>query len=236
MGNSAANWRIPTKSEVKSLLDALRQHSSLQEPHIDIKGSCWTSEPYQGSQDTCWVADFDPHPKFEPFFGSHDLTHGYACACLRLVAQMCRPDPSQDVRLIERDDIIVDHHTGLAWQKNLMGIDGRPTDHAPHVWVGRWLDAAAAVKRFNELCDQHTNHQLMKETPMHTLLVKHDGQGGFEVVGTDGPPIRVILLEDDHMDAANIQVDGRRYIGIEHTAQSKPELVAKAIGTFSPLD
>lgn len=98
------------------------------------------------------------------------------------------------------------------------------------------MHADAAVQQFNELCEQRTNHQLMKEIPMQTLLVKHDGHGNFEVIGTDGAPIRVILLEDDHMDAANIQVEGRRYIGFEYTAQNKPELVTKAIGTFSPLD
>jgi len=43
---------------------------------------------------------------------------------------------------------------------------------------------------------------------MQTIICKHDDRGGFEVLGTDGQPVRIILVEDDHMDAANITVNG----------------------------
>ena len=47
---------------------------------------------------------------------------------------------------------------------------------------------------------------------MQTIICKHDDRGGFEVLGTDGQPVRIILVEDDHMDAANITVNGDRHL------------------------
>lgn len=70
---------------------------------------------------------------------------------------------------------------------------------------------------------------------MKTIICRHDGQGHFEVIGTDGEPMRLILLEEDHMDGANIEVNGGTWIGWEFEVKSKPDIVTKALSTYSPM-
>ena len=72
---------------------------------------------------------------------------------------------------------------------------------------------------------------------MQTIICKHDDRGGFEVLGTDGQPVRIILVEDDHMDAANITVNGDRHlIANEFVAESKPDMVSNAMLTYTPFE
>jgi hypothetical protein len=66
---------------------------------------------------------------------------------------------------------------------------------------------------------------------MNTIIIKHDDRGGFKAIGTDGEPVRIILLEDDHIDEANIKVAGDSYIGYEMTVKSEPELVSLALAS-----
>jgi len=70
---------------------------------------------------------------------------------------------------------------------------------------------------------------------MHTIIIKHDGQGLFKAIGTNGDPINIILIEDDHMDEANIKVgNDSNLIGQNIIVESKPELVNLAIQSFKP--
>lgn len=149
MHGKRVTWRTPTRAEVSEFLNAIRNRVD-----IDIGGACWTSDPYEGSQETCWVADFSVKPKFDQFFGTHSPSHGYFQACLRLVTPMCEPEPSRKDRVADYGNVLVDYQTGLAWQKKFISKDGTLTDIAHKIWCGWSKDAAAIINRFNDFYNQ----------------------------------------------------------------------------------
>ncbi len=71
---------------------------------------------------------------------------------------------------------------------------------------------------------------------MKTIICKHDDRGFFEVIGTDGEPVRLILLEDDHIGEANITVDGNEMIGYEYVVERKPELIKDALENYTKTE
>lgn len=71
---------------------------------------------------------------------------------------------------------------------------------------------------------------------MQTVIIKHDDRGNIDVIGTDGQPIDVIIIEDDHMGAENIKVNGITYYAQKMTAESKPELINDAKKTYRDID
>lgn len=145
MHGKRVTWRTPTRAEVSEFLNAIRNRVD-----IDIAGACWTSEPYEGSQETCWVADFSVKPEFDQFFGTHSPSHGYFQACLRLLTPVCEPEPSREIRVADYGNVLVDYQTGLAWQKQFISKDGTLTDIAYEIWCGPSKDAAAIINRFND--------------------------------------------------------------------------------------
>ncbi len=72
---------------------------------------------------------------------------------------------------------------------------------------------------------------------MNTIIIKHDDQGLFQAIGTNGEPVNIILIEDDHMDEANIKVgNNSNLIGQNIVVESNPEMVNSAIESFKPYD
>lgn len=137
-------WRLPTMEEADAFIEATKDNRD-----CNLKGSGWTSTPYQGSKVTCLAADFKPYGSFDRFHGTHNSSHGYYYACLRLVGEVCDIDPSREQRLESDGACWVDHRTGLAWQKQFISDEGLPTDNPNEIWCGHWLDAFEVIERFN---------------------------------------------------------------------------------------
>lgn len=139
-----AVWRLPTKDEVERFMRA-----ASVEPGYDLRGACWTSTPYEGSEETGWFADFKAKPSFERFNGTHRTKHGFRYACIRLVTEVCDIDPGRESRLENDGECWVDHFTGLAWRLSLIDENGKDTDDPREIWVDVWTEAPCVVDRFN---------------------------------------------------------------------------------------
>lgn len=137
-----STWRRPTLEEALAFLEVAKN-----EPGYDLAGACWTSTPYEEAESSGWLVDFKVRPSFDRCFGTEDLTHGHSCGCLRLVAEVSDIDPTRNDRLEDDGECWVDHHTGLAWRKQL--IDGGGEGAEDDIWVGKWLEAYSIIERFN---------------------------------------------------------------------------------------
>lgn len=69
---------------------------------------------------------------------------------------------------------------------------------------------------------------------MDTVLIKQNESGEFSIAVTDGKPIRVVLIEDDRCDGANIVVDEADCIAWQTVADHDPEEVKAIMDTYRP--
>nr|WP_229650343.1 hypothetical protein [Vibrio splendidus]MCC4883010.1 hypothetical protein [Vibrio splendidus] len=65
---------------------------------------------------------------------------------------------------------------------------------------------------------------------MKTIVIKQEENGTFSIAATNGEAIRVILLEEDLNDEANITINGVSYFSTETVVSQDLELVAQVTG------
>lgn len=68
---------------------------------------------------------------------------------------------------------------------------------------------------------------------MNTAIIKQNPHGGFDIAASSNAPVRILLVEDDTTDSANIEINGEAYIGLGVTTEIQPKLVADALSTFN---